>query len=376
MGLKSFKAWHGVHRWTSLVCTVFLLMLCLTGLPLIFKEEIGLWSGTTVLPVDMPGDTPRASIDRFVEDAFKRRPDDKIRFISQSDDSPAWFVSMGKAADSGDATAVFKYDARTAAMINDIPQRQGIMFLLRTLHIELFAGLPGTLFIGLMGLCFVASMVSGVVIYAPFTRKLDFGAIRTRKAARVRWLDLHNLLGITAAAWLLVVGVTGVVNTLALPLISIWQRTELTDMTAAWRGKPGLVTFASVQQAIETARRAAPGMDVAFIGFPGSRFATPHHYMVFMRGGSALTSRLLKPVMIDAENDTLTDSRSLPWYLTMLLLSQPLHFGDYGGLPLKIIWALLDIATIVVLGSGVYLWLTRRKSPIEAELAEIEAAGA
>jgi uncharacterized iron-regulated membrane protein len=42
-----------------------------------------------------------------------------------------------------------------------------------------------------------------------------------------------------------------------------------------------------------------------------------------------------------------------------LLLSQPLHFGDYGGLPLKILWALLDILTIVILGSGVYLWLKR-----------------
>jgi uncharacterized iron-regulated membrane protein len=49
----------------------------------------------------------------------------------------------------------------------------------------------------------------------------------------------------------------------------------------------------------------------------------------------------------------------LPWYLTALLVSQPLHFGDYGGMPMQIIWALLDIATIIVLGSGLYLWLKR-----------------
>jgi uncharacterized iron-regulated membrane protein len=40
-------------------------------------------------------------------------------------------------------------------------------------------------------------------------------------------------------------------------------------------------------------------------------------------------------------------------------VSQPLHFGDYGGMPMQIIWALLDIATIIVLGSGLYLWLKR-----------------
>ena len=66
----------------------------------------------------------------------------------------------------------------------------------------------------------------------------------------------------------------------------------------------------------------------------------------------------------------------MPWYVKALKLSQPLHFGDYGGMPLKIIWALLDIATIVVLASGLYLWLSRRRSPLEERLAEIESGGA
>jgi uncharacterized iron-regulated membrane protein len=68
--------------------------------------------------------------------------------------------------------------------------------------------------------------------------------------------------------------------------------------------------------------------------------------------------------------------RDLPWYLVTLLISQPLHFGDYGGLPMKILWALLDILTIVVLGSGLYLWVVRRKSAREAvpDPADIDAA--
>ena len=43
-------------------------------------------------------------------------------------------------------------------------------------------------------------------------------------------------------------------------------------------------------------------------------------------------------------------------------LSQPLHFGDYGGMPLKILWALLDLATIIVLGSGLYHWLGKGRT--------------
>ena len=57
----------------------------------------------------------------------------------------------------------------------------------------------------------------------------------------------------------------------------------------------------------------------------------------------------------------LVTAKGLPWYLRTLQVSRPLHFGDYGGLPLKIIWALLDLATIVVLASGIYLWLGKRR---------------
>ena len=64
----------------------------------------------------------------------------------------------------------------------------------------------------------------------------------------------------------------------------------------------------------------------------------------------------------------MTVSNGLPWYLRALEVSRPLHFGDYGGMPLKVIWALFDVALIAVLISGVYLWLSRRKAPVEREL--------
>jgi uncharacterized iron-regulated membrane protein len=102
-------------------------------------------------------------------------------------------------------------------------------------------------------------------------------------------------------------------------------------------------------------------MDIAFIAFPGTPFTSSHHFAAFMRGDSPLTSRLLKPVLLDGETGDVADSRALPVYLQALLISQPLHFGDYGGMPLKLVWAALDVLTIVVIGSGLYLWLARRR---------------
>lgn len=40
MKARTVRLWSAVHTWTSLIATVFLLLLCLTGLPLIFHHEI------------------------------------------------------------------------------------------------------------------------------------------------------------------------------------------------------------------------------------------------------------------------------------------------------------------------------------------------
>jgi len=193
-------------------------------------------------------------------------------------------------------------------------------------------------------------------------RKLEFGDVRHGRTARLKWLDLHNLLGIVTLVWALVVGATGVVNTLADVLLQYWQATEIAAMVKPYAGQPPPARLASMEQSVARAQALQPGMKVAFIAFPGTPFASAHHYGVYMRGDQALTARLYKPVLVDAGTGQVTDQRTLPWYLSTLLLSQPLHFGDYGGAGMQFLWALLDLATIVVLGSGLYLWLKRGRT--------------
>ncbi|RYD82584.1 MAG: PepSY domain-containing protein, partial [Sphingomonadales bacterium] len=88
-----------------------------------------------------------------------------------------------------------------------------------------------------------------------------------------------------------------------------------------------------------------------------------------------LTEKLLTATLIDAETGELTASAPMPWYNKALALSQPLHFGDYGALPLKLLWAVLDIFTIIILGSGIYLWLGKRRVPLDQRVRELETGG-
>jgi uncharacterized iron-regulated membrane protein len=335
--------------------------LCLTGLPLIFHHELEHLLGDEVSPQALQN-TPLASVDEVVRAAHAQLPSQAIQYLVWDRDEPlVRTVIMASTPDAHpDTSRSLVLHAQTAKALGEPKAGEGLMFILLKLHVDMFAGLAGKLLLGGMGVLFLASLISGAVVYGPFMRKLRFGTVRHQRSARIRWLDLHNLLGIVTLTWALVVGATGALNATADLLLQAWRADQLAAMIAPYAGKPALKELGSLERAVASARVAAPGMSPSFVAFPGTAFSSGHHYTFFMRGETPLTARLLKPVLIDAQTAALTSTRDLPWYLTALLVSQPLHFGDYGGLPMKIVWAVLDIVTIIVLLSGLYLWFARR----------------
>ena len=381
MEVRTLRIWAFVHTWTSLVCTAFLLVICLTGLPLVFAQEINDW----LEPHDyaaLPARTPNVSLDRLMAMARGLYPGQIVSSIFIDDDEPQVLVSMAHSwtelRDDPKKRHFIRFDARTAQILEQsepFGQRPfTFMRVMLSLHRDLFAGLPGELFLGAMALLFIAAIVSGIVLYGPFTKKVAFGTVRAQRSRRLRWLDLHNLIGVVTLAWAIVVGVTGFMNELSTPLFALWQQTDVRAMLVPWRDKPvpAQADLSSVQAAVDTAKQALPGMTIVSVVFPGSEFGSPHHYLIWGKGETPLMSRLFSPVLVDAASGELITVLQMPWYLRALEVSRPLHFGDYGGLPLKIIWALLDLVTIAVWGSGLYLWLSRRRSPLAAQLVAME----
>jgi uncharacterized iron-regulated membrane protein len=364
---SALRKWAWVHKWSSLVSTIFLLMLCITGLPLIFHHEIDDLLHETAHPAEVAPGTQPANLDGILEKAHERYPGKAIQFVSWDHDEPGvLYVSLNDSVSADPLTNQFaRFDANTGAFLDEPDFSGRFTMIMFRLHTDMYAGLPGKLFLGLMGLFFVAAIVSGIVIYGPFMRKLNFGEIRQNRARPVRWLDWHNFLGIVVVAWTLVVGATGILNTWADLIIKVWQYTQLTEMLGAGKDKPLPTKLASLEEAVKLAREKLPDMEPQTVAFPGTVFAGPAHYVIFFRGNTPLTSRLLKPVVIDGETGAFTAMRDMPWFVTTLLVSKPLHFGDYGGMTLKVIWAILDLVTIVILITGLYLWIARRRAPAD-----------
>ena len=367
---EAVRRWYVVHKWTSLVSTLFVLVACITGLPLVFHHEIDHWFGDGVESGQVAAAT-ELSLDELLAHAREERPGMHVQLVTNDPGTPeSMYVAMGESVAAPVVEAeILQFDKATGALLDGGRYDEGFMGFMTRLHIELFAGLPGTLFLGVMSMVFLVALVSGVVLYAPFMRDRAFAVIRLDQGPRTRWFDLHNALGIVLLVWIFVVSLTGIINTWGFPLIQYWQISEMQGLiaddgaTAADAGG----RLSSLDEAVAAGLEARPGKSLFFAVFPGTELSSPDHYIVFYNGNEPLSSRLFQPVIVNAWSGEMIAAPDMPWYINMLLLSQPLHFGDYGGLGLKVAWALLDVGMIVVLWSGLVLWWRKR-----AEMPEID----
>ena len=358
-------------------------MLCITGLPLIFHDEIdalteGDYEASLAGPPSAEGGQ---SLDKMLKLALEQRPGEVPLFMAFSPDSPLLTVTTGPTPDApGDQMTLLFLDRATGKILGPAPTG-GIMETILELHTDMLLGLPGMLFLGVMGVLFVIALISGTVLYAPFMRRQPFGVLRTGRGMgdgrarnkRIGWIDQHNLIGIATLAWALVIGLTGAINAFADPLVENWRDGEVARMTAIYAGQEPLdpAEYGSLDKAMRSAQAALPGRSPQFIGFPGGAWSSGHHYAIFFQGDRPVTQHLLTPALVDARSGKLTDARDMPAVNQALMMSKPLHFGDYGGLPLKIVWAALTLLTIWVLSTGVLLWLRRRPGAVETRVSEI-----
>ena len=147
MKSKTIRCWSLIHTWTSLICTLFLLLLALTGLPLIFHHEIDHLLGDAPELRPMPADTPHLDLQQLVAKAEAHRPGEVMQYFGwDEEDRNGVIAIMAKTAGTEpNLSHTFMLDARTGEAVEMPSANGGLMMVMLRLHVDMFAGLPGKL---------------------------------------------------------------------------------------------------------------------------------------------------------------------------------------------------------------------------------------
>ena len=209
------------------------------------------------------------------------------------------------------------------------------------------------------------SLLSGLVVYAPYARRVAFGLVRRGRGARILQVDLHDFIGAVVLGWALVVTATGFLLGFSTLAIGVWQATELSELRTRAEGMAPVDARrppVDIDRVFAAARASAdPGWNVVTAIFPGTQFSTPRHYTVLLNGSEGIDKRLFRVAAIDAVTGEVAAAVQLPGYLKAITLSEPLHFGDCGGLPLKLLWTACTWLTLFITANGAWLWWDRRR---------------
>lgn len=370
-----------LHRWSSLIATLPFLILCLTGTILIFHDEID--SALGVLPPSPGVAVNEQPLNQAVDNALSAVPEERVALIGFDHEEHPGLLLIGTipTTDSNFQRMSRRYaHLETAELTTEFEQQRGTFTgLLFELHAQWFLGPAGAFVGGLIGILVFVSLLTGVVVYGPHARRVSFGEIRN-KGARLKQLDLHNFIGAVVLGWALTVAITGFFLGGGTIITGMWAQNNLmanqpleTGVVIDERHPP--IDVDSVKQAALTIM--PPDWSIEMIIWPNTNLTSKHNYAVRIKG-HGLDERLFRVILVSAISGDVIETIELPWFIKIIALSQPLHFGDYGGLALKLLWTSCAWLTLFITGNGAWLWWTRRRKSKEhsATLPATEGATA
>ena len=339
-----------IHRILGLVLAVNFLILGLTGVVLVWRHELAPAQTVEQKSSFISEKSSLSKIETYLYTEYKGK---KILSVFKGDDGDinARVTEPGVVKFKG-ATRL-KFDMAGNVVTDVVVEKQAtnqvIDFVLK-LHRELLLGGKGKILVGLMGVFFLIALVTGAFISNKFYRNIR------NMNSRILLGRFHKIIGVKTCAWLLIVTFTGAILAFNSTLIGLFLRDNVRSQQANAKVIEN-ATYVSVLDIYDELSEKLPHLEYDFISYPDNEFSVANHFVVLMEN----EEHHHEIAYVDAVSGNLVRTVSLPWYLELLILSEPLHFGDYGGVILKIIWSLLGLVTSFIPISGLYIFLFRKR---------------
>jgi len=356
------------HSWLGLIISGLLFVVFFAGAISLFRAEITQWSIQPHFELSQGQPLP---VSQVLALAIKDQPFDAtehLTLVAPEQHMPYYrvYVDIEHQAGAKDHVA-FYIDPVSGEKIAELDAFYLADFIYK-LHLDL--NLPaGKYVIGLVSLLFLFALVSGILIHA---RKIvsNFFQYRSKKVGRSQLLDLHNVVGVMSLPLTLMYALTGLIFNLAI----IYQ---IAFAVVLYQGDQQALLNDAGFQAIEPTWQDKPWqdpkIDMLTKQVTEQYGATPrvirmHHYgddsaVIQFIGVKehSLTDKYDVAYRL-SDNDILyTKDHANPNMLaTGLYVLAKLHFGDYGGFDLRILYFILALAVCGLIVTGNLLWIEKR----------------
>ncbi|MBV7484054.1 PepSY domain-containing protein [Bordetella sp. BOR01] len=372
--VRKFKV---VHTWTGILSSIMLFIAFYAGALAIFKPEITLW---TQADKQLPAGS--ANIDALAAAFF--HPDThpparamlalphredaaaRIYYTAEGEHRLAYLDQAGRLRHIGNAAAGtdLRSGQTVGDFVDDVHRKGGLPMDLETSE-------P---IIGIVSLLYAVALIAGVVVLLPSLVK-DLFLLRITHNVRRMWLDAHNVLGLTSLPFHIVMALTAVTFGLHDWIYSAQGKMIYPagkDPYAAALAAPSPPQAPDAMRALAPSellahlRQAAPAFEPRALIYSTGRDGTqnPEVRVAGADERHFLRDGRIGYAFIDQFSGQLGETTYLPGHQTAMAATLSsffgLHFGNFGGLPVRILYVILGVLGALVFYSGNLLWIEAR----------------
>lgn len=226
-------------------------------------------------------------------------------------------------------------------------KQTGVSQFLLDLHRNLLWTGWGKYLIGLIGLFIALTVMLG------FKSISKYKKIVWAKTDKLKRLSTHINIGKFTMAWILLLSLTGSVLSFNSAIIGFFIKNLAGDSRQIYETK--VATVESLQKGFEASNRLK-SFEIDFIAYPNTEFSPPDKFVtLFKKDGENLLA------VSHASDGALEKILELPWYLRLLIASEPLHFGNFAGVAGKLLWTLMSLLVLLIPVSGYKIFLTKKR---------------
>ena len=352
--VRSTTKW--IHTWSGLIFGLVVSVICLSGSIIVFRQEVEsppkLGAGAV--------DSRNISLDASAREIGRLRPGVRVTRVRFPWNRNEPYVFQVRAEDKQTRRIVF--DASSGQVVGEQANAAWLTWMI-DLHRNVLAAKPGRKVVGVIGIISFLFAATGLLLWLINGANLRaLVTVRTGSPRRFN-LELHRAAGLWALAFVVLVSLTGVALSYPQTFRDAWE--SATGTPAAVRAPKA--TKIPVQQVRSLDEYLAIGQKSMADGVPRElrvpESPTGLVSVRFWRAGD-LTEAGSNRVYIDAASGTvLSTDRASDWPLGVRLFQAmaPIHYGEWGGLPIKIVWSILGVVPTVLFITGVLVWWRPRK---------------
>ncbi|UCS94645.1 PepSY domain-containing protein [Echinicola marina] len=353
-----------IHNWLGLYTGVVIAFLCITGAAALFRPEIDRALNPHLTKVEKQSKT--VSLTEAVNKALAANPDKNLFEVELPKAYvDTWNIRL-KPKEAQDLYPMFwevYINPYTGEILGQRNYFESFSYYLRNIHVRFYEAEYGRQIVGLAGIALLISTLTGFLIYGKFMKTHAFGEIR-KKNTRITQGDIHKMIGVATLVFNFVIAVTGA-----------WLGLQAYLMQAADMELPN--SYIRHEKPLSKADDTVFPLDYDLImnriqeEFPemqpwNIRPTTNGEALIHIYGnvkGQTYERRTNKLVLDKA------DYRQLHRYNIseqdfgdkLFFVQESFHFGDFAGLPLKLLYCFLALCSAYLSLSGFIIYLERTK---------------